>query len=104
MSKEPEREQQDMPMGRIVFDERGNAMWQPATAVRSEQTLNRILQTDRLSLVEGEATGLRKVTAEDRYNPYRNGLPLREGERPRKKDLRALSEWVKMKKRLETGG
>lgn len=103
MSKEPEREQQDMPMGRIVFDERGNAMWQPATAVRTEQTLNRILQTDKLSLAEGEDSGLRKVKTEDRYNPYRGGLSPRDGERPRKKDLRALSEWVKMKKRLEAG-
>lgn len=91
---------QDMPMGRITFDELGNAVWQPATAVRTEQTLNRILKTDRLSLEGVE----RRSTTGHGYDPYRSGLVGRDGPVRRKKDLRALSEWVKLKKRMEDGG
>lgn len=91
---------QDMPMGRITHDELGNAVWQPATAVRTEQTLNRILKTDRLS-IEGVE---RPATPERGYDPYRSGLVARDGPVRKKKNLRALSEWVKLKKRMEAGG
>ena len=102
MSKHSVRESDDLPMGRIVYDELGNPVWEPYTAVRSEQTLNRILQTDRLSLADGGQK--QNSRTKDGYDPYGSGLVERDGERPRKKDLRALSEWVKMKKRLESGG
>ena len=93
----------DWPMGRIEYDELGNPVWRPFTAVKSAQTLNRMLKTDKLSLEDSGSHGIKKVRAEDGYNPYGSGLVKADGERPRKKDLRALSEWVKMKKRLESG-
>ena len=93
----------DLPMGRIEFDELGNPVWRPFTAVKSAQTLNRMLKTDKLSLEDSGSRGLKKTRAEDGYNPYGSGLVKTDEQRPRKKDLRALSEWVKMKKRLESG-
>ena len=100
MSSRIDPDDQDMPMGRITFDELGNAVWQPATAVRTEQTLNRILKTDRLSIEGAE----RRSTVEHGYDPYRSGPVGRDGPVRRKKDLRALSEWVRLKKRMEAGG
>jgi hypothetical protein len=93
----------DLPMGRIEYDELGNPVWRPFTAVKSAQTLNRMLKTDKLSIEESGSRGIKKVRAEDGYNPYGSGLVKHDGQRPRKKDLRALSEWVKLKKRLESG-
>jgi hypothetical protein len=92
----------DMPMGRITFDDLGNAVWQPFTAIRSEHTLNRVLETDKLTIAESDRTrNAKPVRAEEGYNPYGSGMVVRDGEPRRKKDLRALSEWVKLKKRLD---
>ena len=106
MSKKPEVEPADGPIGRIEFDELGNAVWTPFTTVRTEATLNRILKNDKLSISDDDASDpICHVKAGEGYNPYRSGIVDREKEvRPKKKDLRALSEWVKLKKRLQTGG
>lgn len=101
MGKDRDEDSNDLPMGRITYDELGNPVWQPYTAVRSDQSLNRMLKTDELSLADSGRHGIKKVKAEDGYNPYGSGMVQRSGERRKKKDLRALSEWVKMKKRLE---
>ena len=93
----------DLPMGRIEYDELGNPVWRPFTAVHSTHTLNRMLKTDKLSLEDSGSRGIRKVRAEDGYDPYGSGLVKADDQRPKKKDLRALSEWVKMKRRLESG-
>ncbi|MBS1200941.1 MAG: hypothetical protein H6R27_1619 [Proteobacteria bacterium] len=99
MGKDRNDDSGDLPMGRIEYDELGNPVWRPYTAVRSDQTLKRILETDKLSLVDG---GQKQTSrAADGYNPYGSGLVQRDGERRKKKDLRALSKWVKMKKRME---
>jgi len=103
MGHDKEDDSGDLPMGRIEYDELGNPVWRPFTAVKSTSTLNRMLKTDKLSLEDSGSRGIKRVRAEDGYNPYGSGLVKADGQRPRKKDLRALSEWVKMKKRLESG-
>lgn len=103
MGKDKNGDSGDLPMGRIEYDELGNPVWRPFTAVHSAHTLNRMLKTDKLSLEDSGSRGLKKTRAEDGYDPYGSGLVKSEGQRPKKKDLRALSEWVKMKKRLESG-
>ena len=105
MGKEREVSLSDGPIGRIEHDDLGNPVWKPFTTVRTEQTLNRILETDKLTIAdEGRQRELQHVSATKGYNPYDGGIVDRDGERRKKKDLRALSEWVKMKKRLESGG
>jgi len=105
MGKDREVSLSEGPIGRIEYDELGNPVWRPFTTVRTEHTLNRILETDKLTVEDDDASRqLRHVSATKGYDPYNGGIVDRDGERPRKKDLRALSEWVKMKKRLESGG
>lgn len=103
MGKNKDEDSGDLPMGRIEHDELGNSVWRPYTAVHSAHTLDRMLKTDKLSLEDSGSRSLKKTRAEDGYNPYGSGLVKADGQRPKKKDLRALSEWVKMKKRLESG-
>jgi hypothetical protein len=90
-----------LPTGRVVFDERGNAVWEPVVEARSPEELQRTLKTERLSL---KVEGAKPATAEDGYDPYRSGPVHHDGPARKKKDLRALSEWIKLKKRLGPGG
>ncbi|HEX7011449.1 MAG TPA: hypothetical protein VF161_01815 [Steroidobacteraceae bacterium] len=97
--------------GQIAFDDRGNAVfaWSDARLVQDgeegDRARQRALDHPGLSLVEDEpfpnapirhnARGLRVG-----YNPYESGLLPRKPVR-KKRDLRELSRWMELKRRLE---
>lgn len=100
--------------GRIAFDERGNAVYEwnedrlSADGEEAERARRKALDHPGLSMVEEEqqtnapiqnnAKGLRLG-----YNPYESGLLPRKAA-PKKRDLRELSKWLEMKKRLSRNG
>jgi hypothetical protein len=95
--------------GRVQFDERGNAVWEWSVATGafgrdvSTERLKR-LENPGLSLADDAPTPFDKVKPNPLgvvkgYNPYDSGrLDSGKPPEPRKKDLRRLSEWLKLKK------
>lgn len=99
-----ESHDRDTPLeraGRIEFDDRGNAVWQPGRKRR--------LDNPSLSIAEEEPAPLRQVQhnrigLKSGYDPYASGVlkgNKKKAEAARKKDLRALSEWIRLKKNME---
>jgi hypothetical protein len=94
--------------GRVQFDERGNAIWEWAIATGAfgrEVSTERLqkLENPGLSLAEDSPTPSQRVKANPMgavkgYNPYDSGKLGKPPEAPRKKDLKKLSEWLKLKK------
>jgi hypothetical protein len=94
--------------GRVKFDERGNAVWEWAVATGAfgrEVSTERLqkLENPGLSLAEDAPTPSQRVKANPMgavkgYNPYDSGKLGKPPEVPKKKDLRKLSEWLKLKK------
>jgi hypothetical protein len=94
--------------GRVQFDERGNAIWEWAIATGA---FGREVSTERLQKLENPGLSLaddapspntHKVKSNPQgtvkgYNPYDSGK-LGKGEAPKKKDLKKLSDWLKLKK------
>ncbi len=80
------------PAGRVVHDERGNAVWQPAATVDSGE-LQAMLRTDQLALAEtGEH---RRPDCPEEFDPYGRATvtPKARGRKTRT-DLRALSAQI----------
>jgi hypothetical protein len=93
--------------GRVKFDERGNAVWEwqvatgAFTADVSTQRLQK-LASPGLSIADDSPTPFETVRAnplgtKKGYDPYDSGR-LGKKPPPAKKDLRRLSEWLKLKK------
>ena len=81
--------------GRVRFDERGNAIW--------ETWRGRQLEHPGLSVVEDDAPrsgpALNVKGGRIGYNPYESGMvKKKDDQKPKKKDLRALSQWIQMQK------
>jgi hypothetical protein len=97
--KRPPFPPEDDASGRVVYDDRGNAVWQ----WKDEDTLNQKLAHPRLELDEDPpppagSLAANPLAAKTGYNPYGSGVI--DKDRPRKpKDLRALSEWIALKKK-----
>lgn len=103
----------DQP-GRIAFDDRGNAVYEwnedhlSEDGEAAERARRKALDHPGLSMVDEEqrnnapiqnnAKGLRLG-----YNPYESGLLPRKPV-ARKRDLRELSKWLEMKKRVSGDG
>ena len=99
--------------GQIAFDDRGNAVYSWKDDLMSEDSeageraRRRALDHPGLSMVDDEpqadapirnnAKGLRLG-----YNPYESGL-LPKRPVAKRRDLRELSKWVEMKKKMEGG-
>jgi hypothetical protein len=100
----------DKSTGRVKFDERGNAVWEWQVATGafgvevSTQRLQR-LEHPALSIADDAPTPFETVRAnplgtKKGYDPYDSGR-LGKKPPPAKKDLRRLSEWLKLKKQAE---
>ena len=97
--------------GRVKFDERGTAVWewQIATGAFDVEVSTQRLQKlahPALSIAEDAPTPLDTVRAnplgtKKGYDPYDSGR-LGKKPPPPKKDLRRLSEWLKIKKQAAT--
>ena len=97
--------------GRVKFDERGNAVWewQVATgAFGREVTTQRLqkLEHPALSIADDAPTPFETVRAnplgtKKGYDPYDSGKLGKKPEPPQKKDLRRLSESLKLKKQAD---
>jgi hypothetical protein len=99
--------------GRIAFDERGNAIyeWNDDRLIQDgeagERARQKALDHPGLAMVEDEpdpSTPIRNNPKGLRlgYNPYESGL-LPKKPATKKRDLRALSKWIEMRKRLARG-
>lgn len=99
--------------GRIKFDDRGNAIYAwnedqlSLDGEEGEQARRKALEHPDLAMVEDEPVVNAPIQHNTRgltvgYNPYESGLLAQKEEPKKKTDLRQLSKWLEMKKRLET--
>ena len=98
--------------GRVKFDDRGNAVWEWSVATGafgrevSTQRLQK-LEHPALSIADDAPTPLDTVRpnplgTKKGYDPYDSGKLGKPPEAPRKKDLRRLGEFLKLKKQAAT--
>lgn len=96
--------------GRIAFDDRGNAVYQWSEdrlvedSEAGERARRKALDHPGLSFVEEEQPTNTPIQNNPKgrrvgYNPYESGLLARKSTAP-KRDLRELSKWIEMKKRV----
>jgi hypothetical protein len=101
----------DKSTGRVKFDERGNAVWEwqvTTGAFGTEVSTQRLqkLEHPALSIADDAPTPFETVRAnplgtKKGYDPYDSGR-LGKKPPPAKKDLRRLSESLKLKKQAES--
>ncbi|MBP6513715.1 MAG: hypothetical protein KA224_00935 [Steroidobacteraceae bacterium] len=104
MSNSRDKDRGDSPVGRILFDARGNAMWAPYKPARTDDTLIEMLKVDELSLSSTLKLPAVEPKADTGSNPYGSSGEAPREPRRKKTDLRALSEHIKLKREMEGGG
>lgn len=96
--------------GHIAFDDRGNAIYEwnderlGEEGEAGERARRRALAHPGLAVVEDDPNPNAPIRNNPKglrlgYNPYESGL-LAKTERRRKRDLRELSKWIEMKKKV----
>jgi len=99
-------EEQRAGYGRIEYDELGNAIWRPYTNLGSKEVMQKLLNDSSLAFTEDENRGTVRriqpnpVGLRKGYDPYDSGMLLKK-QWKKKKDLRALSNWIEQKKKTE---
>lgn len=102
-------ETQPVGEGHVEFDELGNAVWVPYGGLGSEEVMARLLNDTSLSLsTEDSRGGIARVQPNPGgikrgYDPYDSGLLVKKTWK-KKKDLRALSNWIEQQKKLQGRG
>jgi hypothetical protein len=96
--------------GRVKFDEKGNAVWEWQIATGA---FGREVSTQRLQKLEHPALSIadegtrpnavrsNPMGTKKGYDPYDSGKLGKPPAPPQKKDLRKLSEWLKLKKQAD---
>jgi hypothetical protein len=98
--------------GAISFDDRGNAVYQwkgrhlTADSEEAEALRAKALSYEGLAIVDDDppAEGMIRTNSKGLrmgYNPYESGMLQKKPQPTRKRDLRALSKWIEMKRKLE---
>jgi hypothetical protein len=97
--------------GHVKFDDRGNAIWEwsiSTGAFATDATTDKLkkLENPSLSIADDalapfEAVRANPLGTKKGYDPYDSGRLGKRPERPKKKDLRKLSEWLKLKKQAD---
>ena len=98
--------------GQIAFDDRGNAIyaWKDDLLVQdsedAEKARRRALEHPGLSMVDEDPLPNAPIRNNHKgtrvgYNPYESGLLKKEYKK--KKDLRELSKWLELKRKVEGG-
>ena len=98
-------EEQRLGHGRIEFDELGNAIWVPFSGSNGEEVMRRLLDDPTLAFSADYSQGTQKRIQQNQqgvkkgYDPYDSGLLVKK-EWKKKKDLRALSKWIELRKKM----
>lgn len=82
------------PSGHVGYDDRGNAVWDTWSAKALD---NPDLALDDAVNQPRANARLNPGATKRGYDPYDSGL-IGKSQRPRKKNLRALSEWIQREK------
>jgi hypothetical protein len=101
--------------GRIAFDDRGNAVYEwndgrfSEDGEAGERARRKALEHPTLSFVEDEQPTNAPIQNNSKglrvgYNPYESGLLKRKTTTAPKRDLRELSKWIEMKKKVANNG
>jgi hypothetical protein len=85
---------EDEPSGQVSFDDRGNAVWDTWSGKALDHPG---LELDEAVNQPRANCRLNAFATKCGYNPYDSGL-IGKKQKPRKKDLRALSKWIELKK------
>jgi hypothetical protein len=109
----PEQSPRDKSTGRVKFDDRGNAIWEWSMATGkfgTDPSSGRLkkLENPALAIVDDAPDQAAPGKPQPRnpvagYNPYESGeppkaAPVKSGQKPKKKDLRRLGEWITLRK------
>ena len=107
----PAKDGEAKSTGRVKFDDKGNAVWEWAIATGAfgrEVSTERLqkLEHPALSIADDAPTPFETVRAnplgtKKGYDPYDSGKLGKRPPTPAKKDLRRLSEFLKLKKQAE---
>lgn len=85
--------------GQVRFDDRGNAVWETSRGKRLDHPGLTLVDED--VKVPGKAAKVNVKGGRIGYDPYESGMLKKKAEqKPRKKDLRALSNWIQMQKAM----